>query len=436
MQSVFSLCTRKLLRLECLHNPLRLTLPRPPLTRLRLGPCLDASAPWSIGTFLSLLSGMANPPRKSSFRRSEDPTPSVGDLFDGKPTSPPVSSDPDEWTLEEPTAPVRPRGPSLPAHLVPHSPPTDFESHPASAASSVAGTPVPEAIEVPDAVADPVPAPTAVPAAVPFRPDHAPLPPPPDNAFDLDEDLPALPARKGADFPGNVPLGQGLTKEVEEFSTDGNLHDELPEESAPPVPARRDVFGLVAAAVVLLGLLGLFAGILYSNRPMPGGTPSQTAPRLPLVGSLLTLPDVTSGWRSRQPGDLVSTVDVSLPTPSRQPPAFVPEVRFTVDAAASKTGFLRLIFLDPDGKISGDVRVLKITGNSIDPLGSGAVVTTPGSAAVYGSLGFIDRAGFVSYASSATPRWSVEVSESTDSNAKEADWTKLQTFEIRNSTAP
>ena len=187
---------------------------------------------------------------------------------------------------------------------------------------------------------------------------------------------------------------------------------------------------------MLVALLALFIGILYANRPDGRPTTSSAEPTLPLTGQVASLSAVDSGWRSRQPGDLVSTVDVTLPTPSRQQSALLPMVKFTTDPAATKTGFLRFIFLDPDGKISGDVRVVKVNGGVIEPLSSGAIASGPGTAIVYGSLGFMDRPGFIAYATGSNTRWSVEVSESADYNAKEEGWRKLETFDLSNASDP
>ncbi len=377
---------------------------------------------------------MANPPRKSSSRRSQDPSKPMDDLFAGKLDPAATPAAPDDWTLEEPAPSPRSRGGALPVQPIPNTAPVEFESNPAMPAPS------PDEEFLPDALPPPAPeAAESISQALPAPPpERAPVPAAPDDPFEIDEELPILPPRPAEPpaEPGPSGAGQANSEEPEEFSARDEDGAAPQESAAPTAPARRDVVGLASAAIVMLSLLGVFSAILYMNRPAAEGSGSQTAPLLPLAGQLVTLPEVTSGWRSRQPGDLVSMVDVSLPSPSRQQPAFVPEVRFSVDPAATKAGFLRFIFLDPDGKISGDVRVVKVNGNAIDPMASGASVTASGTTAVYGSLGFMDRAGFVSYASSISPRWSVEVSESIDYNAKEAGWTKLQTFDIRNTTAP
>jgi hypothetical protein len=130
---------------------------------------------------------------------------------------------------------------------------------------------------------------------------------------------------------------------------------------------------------------------------------------------------------------LVSTVDIALPAPSRQQPNFLPDLQITLDTAATKTGYLRVIFLDLLGKISGDVRVIKFSGSTIEPLNSGAIVTGPGTATIYGSVGVMDRSSFMSYVGSDGPRWSVEISEISDYNAKETAWSPLDHLEIHHS---
>lgn len=377
---------------------------------------------------------MAHFPRKPSPDHKPAPSNAEGDLFADAPPAPDSMGElpAENWTLEE--APAVPPKPTIlpPANSLSAAGPVRISpiSLPAKQASGSPPTPdyqaIPEAVPVQSRVVSASPAPRPVAEAY--------------DPFEIDEDLPAIaPAPPQAVSPisdpsmaGDLPpppvrsdLQDGI---ADDFAGGTAAPDRLP--ANPLKPA-----GLMAAALVLISLLGSFIAILYLNRPASEFRDARPEPTVPLGGKIATLSAIESGWRSRQPGDLVSTVEVTLPTPSRQTPALLPMVRFTVDAAASKTGFLRFIFFDPDGKISGDVRVVKISGGTIDPLSSGATPAGPGTASVYGSLGFMDRPGFVAYATGDAARWSVEVSESADYNAKQEGWTKLDIFDLGNTTA-
>lgn len=369
---------------------------------------------------------MANSPRKPNSRRSSDQSSVEEDLFAAETPAPADAADgaadpiEDEWHLEEaPDSGPRSRQTALPAQPIPPPGGASFESNLNSAVTASVEQAAP---------APPAPAPTPASSAKPSAYDP----------FEIDDDLPTVsagapsPAPSQEQAPGATPpAGQPLESAPDPLD---KATDPAEDSEPQPLPKKRDPLSLAAAAVILLGLLGAFAGILYANRPASDAGPSRATPDLPMAGQLVTLSDVQSAWRRRQPGDLASTVDVALPAVSRVQPEFLPQVSFTVDAGATRTGFLRFIFLDGDRKIAGDVRLVKITGGTIDPLQSGATSTTPGTSLVYGSSGFMDRPGFVGYASGDAPRWSVEVSESAEANAKEENWHRLGTFDIRNST--
>ena len=357
---------------------------------------------------------MAQPPRKSSSSRRSQETPPPEDLFAEDAAASPV----EEWTLDEPAAtgtslPPRPRAGALPAQPIPPALTEGFESNPKAQTKIEASAEIPVAVPLPAGSGPPAAGDTGA-----------------RDPFEIDDELPVVPPVVRATPPPQE------TEPEPEFETSARPGQTETPEAPDSAPARTDHFGLATAAALLTTLLVVFGVILYVNRPASEPAISRTLPDLPITGNIVTFTDIKSGWRSRQPADRVSTVDVTLPTPSRQQPALLPVVQFTCDPASGKTGFLRFIFFDPDRKISGDVRVVKLSDGSIDPLSSGAVVAGPGGALVYGSLGFMDLPGFVAYASSTSPRWSVEIRESSDYNAKEAGWTLLQTFDIRNTVDP
>lgn len=370
---------------------------------------------------------MAHSPRKPSSSRKPDSSDASDDLFGDAPEATSGSTDDslaENWTLDDgPVAPSKPTSLPSPISIPP----------PASVRISPISIPDKRAFE-----SNPAAAAEVIPEALPLTVKEVQAPKPVVEAYDpfeIDEDLPAVPPSASVPAPVTEKTTDRVPELTEEFDAPPvDSADPLNDDPAPV--ARRSPAGLLAAATVLVALLAVFIGILYANRPDGKPTTSRAEPTVPLTGQVVRLSAVDSGWRSRQPGDLVSTVDVTLPTPSRQQSALLPMVKFTTDPAATKAGFLRFIFLDPDGKISGDVRVVKVNAGVIDPLSSGAVASGPGTATVYGSLGFMDRPGFVAYATGSHTRWSVEVSESADYNAKEEGWKKLETFDLSNASDP
>ena len=358
---------------------------------------------------------MAQSPRKSSASRKPVAPDPAADLFNataGEEASQPVKDE--QWNLDEGTASLPKVGSvprASPVRVTPITQPVSgsFESNPRSAAESI-----PEALAAKPA--SPAPQPVAE----------------PHDPFKIEDDLPPVSADRFPTSPDNDPLPatpRVLPGEIVSLEQTDPL-------SRPRPQANWSRTGLWVAITLLGGVLALFFGILYVNRPDGEIRNARPLPTVPLVGRVAVLSAINSGWRTRQSRDLVSMVDIVLPSPSRQPPDLVPEVRITIDPAASRGGFLRFIFLDPDGKISGDVRVVKVSGAVLEPLSSGAHITVPGSAAIYGSLGFMDRPAYVAYATGSSSRWSVEVSESADYNAREEGWTKLDTFDIRNAGEP
>ncbi len=379
---------------------------------------------------------MAKLPRKSSPSPSDSPEDRRDDLFTGTPgITPPspqeIQNDDEEWTLEEPTsAPTPKEAPNPPSEVIVPSPRT----LPGKAAAPTPETPTPPPAEVFAVGRRAGPAmPDSSPARVPFgaKPVRQ-----PDS---IDEDLPdSLPIRDA--HPANSPPFRREPAETEEpsasFSASEEISDSGPVDANPERRAPIDRKGILPAAVLLIVLLVAFGSVLYSNRPEPTPGSARPSPQLPITGALVKITDLASGWRTRQAGDQVSSMDVTLPVPGRKDPDYVPAVRFTTDPASSKPGWLRFIFLDAEGAISGDVRMLRIGPGGIEPGASAAIVSEGRSALVYGSLGFLDRSSFFGYGNGETSRWAVEISESADPNAREADWTKLQTLDIRDATDP
>lgn len=188
--------------------------------------------------------------------------------------------------------------------------------------------------------------------------------------------------------------------------------------------------GLVAAVVAILALVGSYAAALHASRPNTTDSAADVVPDVPMRGEIATVSKVESGWRARRPSDRVSTIDTILPDISRAEPTLLPEVKFSIDPAKSKEGFLRFIFLDPAGQISGDVLVVKVSQGKLESAGSSAEVISPTDGAVYCSFGFLDTPSFIAYATDEGPRWNVEISESADYNSGESGWKRLGFFEV------
>lgn len=201
--------------------------------------------------------------------------------------------------------------------------------------------------------------------------------------------------------------------------------------SGPRRISKPEKIGLAAVIVALLAILGSFASALHASRPSSSDSEATNSPKVPMKGEVATLTKVETNWRARRESDKVSMMETMLPDISTSPPSVLPEVKFTIDSQASKTGFLRFLFLNPEGEISGDVLTVKVNQGKLESMGSGGgEVTSSTEGTVYCSIGFLDKPGYLAYAIGDFPRWTVEVSESTDYNAREEGWKRLGLFEV------
>ncbi|MDB6134971.1 MAG: hypothetical protein JWM59_3214 [Verrucomicrobiales bacterium] len=288
------------------------------------------------------------------------------------------------------------------------------------------------------------------------RPSPAPSPRPDDEDFELDEPQPdslpsqgpVAPSRAAARDPAAARQeGKKNEEEVEEMrpARPRREAEAPPEVTAPaPTPAagtsasrswwhtsKTEKLGIAAVLAVMLIMAGIFSSSLYAGRPASADSSAQAVPSLPMKGNVATITKIDTLWRPTKTSDRVSMVDTLLPEVSRYPSALLPEVKFSIDPGASKTGFLRFLFLDSDGQITGDVLVLKVNQGKLESVNSGAEVASPTDGVLYCSLGFLDKASYMSYALSGLRRWSVEISESTDYSAREEGWKRLGLFEVR-----
>ena len=225
---------------------------------------------------------MANSPRKPGSVRKPSPAPDADDLFSA-PNEPPAAA-PDEWTLEdgEPSGKPEsfPSGVSLPMAM-PLPAPGSVRMSPIAApeAASFESNPRPVAGALPE----------VVPPASPAAPRSAPAPPTPPlpDPFEIEDDLPTV-AVKPVSLPVVDPFDPPSEASEETYSKPDGLEIESTPllAIAPRPPANRA--GLLAAATLLLGLLGSFFAVLYINRPEAVTSASRPEPVLPLKGQITT----------------------------------------------------------------------------------------------------------------------------------------------------
>jgi hypothetical protein len=182
----------------------------------------------------------------------------------------------------------------------------------------------------------------------------------------------------------------------------------------------------IAAPLVLGGFL--YAQLMHGGN---SGGPLRE-PDLPITGSLLEVSEATSGWKKRTEEDRVTGV-IEMLTRKQVYPSRIPSVKLKINGK-SGTSYLRLLFMDTEGNIAGDPRLVKIENGALSAAnpGSNAEMLGDGRVQITGSAGFIDRAYLDDYLCSKHPRWKVEISESSNYQARGQDWKVLQTFEISN----
>jgi hypothetical protein len=88
------------------------------------------------------------------------------------------------------------------------------------------------------------------------------------------------------------------------------------------------------------------------------------------------------------------------------------------------------LFYNSDGKIAGDPRVIKIVNGKVQATGQGDRVIADQECAVAASTGLQTNMHLRDYFAGDQRRWSVEISESSDYQAKGDEWKLLDTFAI------
>lgn len=184
-----------------------------------------------------------------------------------------------------------------------------------------------------------------------------------------------------------------------------------------------------AVAVLPIVLLVTF-GILLSRKPTADVVELKLKPSLPITGSLVKIASVESGWRTKRDGDRVSAEEEPL-TRKTIFPDKLPQLKLRVEPSA-KNSFLRILFLRGDGKIAGDPRVIKIVDGKLQSTGRGEEVVSDSECVLVASTGLPGQAHLIDYFSGNQPRWSVEISESSDYQSRGEGWKTLDTFAIAN----
>jgi hypothetical protein len=125
---------------------------------------------------------------------------------------------------------------------------------------------------------------------------------------------------------------------------------------------------------------------------------------LPIKGQLATLTEADSGWRHRVETDRVRAEEVVLPT-----------LRVKIDPSRASQGFLRVEFIDTEGKIRGDIATVEFAGGRFKDSGRGEKLSNDGTEiTVSGTVGFNSHSLFTVYLGGEETRWSVRLREGAD----------------------
>ena len=202
---------------------------------------------------------------------------------------------------------------------------------------------------------------------------------------------------------------------------------ELPSVQRPPNP-RLDLIGKIA----LWGLLPLiFTCVFYTilkNRPTSESRTFKPKPGMPIKGNLVQISEISSGWRARSEKDRVSP-EIQAITKTQVFPSHLPVLKLKI-ASESQNGFLRVLFFNSEGKIAGDARVIKIVQGRVETTSAGEEITSDRECIVSGSNGLQSANHLTDYLAGGQVRWSVEISESSDYQARGEQWQLLESFAL------
>lgn len=205
--------------------------------------------------------------------------------------------------------------------------------------------------------------------------------------------------------------------------------EELPSVQRPVDPKLERISRILTWTLLPLIFLGVFYVIL-KKQPHADQRSFASKPSLPIKGQLVQIASAESGWRPREESDRVSSETQTI-TKSIVFPAFLPVLKLTV-APETQNGFLRILFFDSEGKIAGDARVVKVVSGQVQATSAGEQITGDHECLIVASTGMQTAHHLTDYFAGDATRWSVEISESNDYQAKGEDWKPLQTFAIAN----
>jgi hypothetical protein len=208
--------------------------------------------------------------------------------------------------------------------------------------------------------------------------------------------------------------------------------DTAPKHDRRPPLSLKEKVSLAVCALALSAVALWYTSTLIASRPKEARTASRPWPQLPISGDLVRITEASAAWRHTRETDRVGRVEVPFPTPGERSPVIIPEVQFTIAPDSGNSGYLRFLFIDPEGRESGDVRIIRITGGKLESMNRGEIITGPASGSVYASLGFLDETSFFSYTAKQSRRWRVEIAESARYDAPDRNWKLLSVFDVRN----
>ncbi len=281
-----------------------------------------------------------------------------------------------------------------------------------------------------------------------FKPDPTPTPSKPSFNLDLEDDAAAAAYAEAAKRREVQQVAESATAKIE---ADAKEAEELVQSSPEKVAAMeevrenrktaikrkqdtRDLVGNIIAWTVTPLVLIVF---LYQQLKHGGNAaePYISVPKLPMAGTYVQVTEAKSGWKKRGTEDRTTAVPELL-TRKSQYPLFLPAIVLKVTASnAGKTAFLRVLFIDPTGKIAGDPRLVRVENGKVTPATTTSTaekILGDDRVQITGSAGFVDDYFLDDYMLSNGRRWSVEVSESDNYQARGDQWKVIQTFAISN----
>lgn len=194
------------------------------------------------------------------------------------------------------------------------------------------------------------------------------------------------------------------------------------------IPGKLDAIGKY---IPWLLLPVLFVGIFYTilkKRPPSDATVLATKPSLPIQGRLVKISDASSGWKERKESDRVSA-EAQVITKTTVYPTKLPELRLKLSSSAP-SAFVRVLFFNSEGKIAGDPRVVKIVDGKLQSTDKTDQIVGADECVLTASTGLQTELQLIDYFASDKRRWSVELSESSNYQAKGDEWKLLETFAI------